>query len=356
VLMKTIQGLLLLGSLSAGMFGTVWAQEAPDKARSALELVSKQTVDLGTLPAYGIKQVPFRFKNTGTVPVHIRKLIPTCSCVKGSAEKMEAQPNEEIEVMFNLDASMVHDAFKRGMWVETDARENPRIQLSVTGVIKPLFEGMPQLPITLVAADKNTVWTNRYTLTASETDLLLGAPRNVTNDMLHLTWSIATNRLEGKAEYALTLIATPQANGRGGASAVIPVISRQSGNQLHSLTFLVHANAGAELHVAPQRILLIKSPTPLVRKLRFRVSGGNVDLTKLTWTPQIKGVTVAVEPATAAFKSAFVVTVTIAPDVLEELLKAQETSLTFSYPDHNPVNVKLSPFVAPKLKDAKAAE
>ena len=58
----------------------------------------------------------------------------------------------------------------------------------------------------------------------------------------------------------------------------------------------------------------------------------------------------------SAFKSAFVVTVTIAPDAMEELLKAQETSLTFSYPDHNPVTVKLAPFVAPKLKDAKAAE
>ncbi len=327
------------------LLGFARAADVPvaEKVATTISLISDQTVDVGTIPAYGVKQIPFRFKNAGKVPVHFRKLIPTCSCVKGSVEKTTLEPNEEIDVMFNLDASMVHDSFKRTLWVETDASDNPRLQLAVTGVIRPLFVGMPRIPITLVSTGPDMAWTNRYTLTATEGDMLLGAPQIVTNDMLNMSLNLTTNRTEGKAEYTLTLIAQPQGRGRCGGSALVPVLSRE-GRKLHALTFLVHGNAGAELHVAPQRILLVKSEQPLSRKLRFRTSGGNASPDKLTWEPKIEGVTVSVDPANAAFKSSFGVTVQISPEAATRLAKEEDTAITFTYPDHNPTTVKLTPY------------
>lgn len=316
-----------------------WAQQKAEPQHTQFQLVSKQTVEVGELPSYAVKTVPFRFKNKGEKVANINGLISTCPCISATADKMVIQPNEEAVVTLRLDASKVHDAFRRGVWIETNDAENPRLLLSVSGVIRPLFSGLPPMPIRIVSSGKGNVLTNTYTVTATETNLFLGPPVIATNGEIRLVVSVTTNTAQEKAVYTIQTVLTALGSGKSAASASLPIEGRPNQN-FRPLTLLFQSVAGATLRVAPSRIMISPASRLLSRQLRVATSEKNADPAALTWAPQIEGVSVQVSPT--LMKSSLSVTLSFTPESVEKLTDGKQAKITFSYPNHKPASVEFT--------------
>jgi hypothetical protein len=259
--------------------------------------------------------------------------------VKGYADKTEIATNDEATITFELNAARLGGTFKRDLWVETDDPRCARILLSVTGTVKPFFSGLPLMPANLVADGKSGVWTNRYTLTPSGTNLLLGAPQILT-DAMRVEVSVETNRHDAQTEYALTVVASTSQTGKSGARILFPV-SNGTSEPLPPAVLTYYAVTGAELSVTPPTLLVYNTGKALTRRLRIRTSDQNVSADKLAWQPHLKGVGVKVEPTKS--KNGLTVVLDISQQAAVDLFKQKDTKVTFSYPNHEPAVLALVP-------------
>ena len=292
------------------------------------------TNDMGKVSSYEKRSIPFRLKNVGESPLEILKLTPSCSCVTASADKMQLQPQEEGIVTLVLDASMVHGAFKRGLWVETNDPVRPRMYVSLRGEVIPLFTGQPESRQQFSIAE-GTTYTNRVTLTQAETNVFLGTPviQANTNKLL-ATANMATKVSEGKTSYEVTLVVTGLVSGRHSLTVSLPVEGRQN---VRPLEVAYDARVGLELKALPPKVMLINSDQPLTRHLRLMASEKNLATNTLTWTPQREGVSVQLQPTP---KSSFVtVTLTFSPEAVAKLLKEKDAGMAFHYPNYKPATV-----------------
>ena len=332
--------------LSTGVvFG---ADEQDGHGKPRLELITPQTVEIGECLPYEIKTVRFRFKNTGNMPAQFGHLIPTCSCVTGRLEKETVPPGEETDVIFELDASKVHDTFKRSMWVEFKNKDDSRILVSVTGEVKPLFSGEPANPIRVLLTSFQTAVTNTYVLRSLKKGYSLGAPKISTNNVLGLSVSMTTNKTDDATEYRVTVVATPKVNEKMSAGVFsIPVERSPNPTNIPPLYFVHQAIVGAELHMIPPKIALFESSRDLVRQIRVRTADLETDPKKLTWSPEIEGVTISAadSPFHQGTRShqRLTVTITIPADRVKSLLKEEPKTITFNYPNHDPAVVELIP-------------
>ena len=317
----------------------VQAQEKAAKPLPKLELVGPQTVELGTLPAYAVKEVAFTVKNAGKGPGTLVNIVSTCPCVSAAADKTALPPGESAVITLRLDASKVHDTFRRGVWLETDDPENTRLLLAVSGVVKPLFKGLPPMPVLLSSAGASCVWTNTYEVAATETNLFLGAPVIATNGEIRVEVAIATNKAQGLTEYTIRTMLTPLGSGKAAATVGIPVEGRAD-LTLRPLSLVYQSTAGAALRVAPSKLLITPGSRAMNRTVRISTSERAARPEALTWSPNIEGVTIKAE--SFMLKSSINVTISLTPESIEKLLQAKQTKITFSYPDHKPVVLELS--------------
>lgn len=321
------------------------AQTVSTSGMPVIELVGSNSVALGSVPCYEMKLIKFTFRNPGTVPVEITKVMSTCPCVRGFPEQAVLQPNEEKVLTVEFNPTIVHGEFKRGLWVHTSDSRQSRILLTLTGEIAPLFFGLPESPLSFRCSGPGGVWTNRFTLTAAETNLFLGAPAYQKSDKVQLAATIATNA-QSKGSFDVTLVATALAEGRNTVTMEIPVLGRPS---LPPLRLSVLGWIGTELSVMPSQILVFPTEKTQTRHFLVRTSETNVVPSQLTWTPQREGVTVDVRAATprAGKKpSTLAVTVNITPKAAAELLKEKNAQLTLAYPNYKAVPLTFVPQAA----------
>jgi len=320
----------------------VWAQQKAEPQHTQFQLLGEQIVEVGELPSYVVKTVPFRFKNKGEKVANINGLISTCPCISATADKMVIQPNEEAIVTLRLDTSQVRDTFRRGVWIETNDADNPRLLLSVKGVIRPLFSGLPPMPIRIVSSGKESVWTNTHTVTATETNLFLGTPVIETNGAIRLAVSVTPSTAQEKGVYTIQTILTSLGSGKSAASVSFPIEGRPNQN-LRPLTLLFQNVVGAALRVVPSRIAVSPASRRMMmlsRQLRVATSEKQADPTALTWSPQTEGVSVQVSPA--PMKSSLSVTLSFTPEAVQKLIAGKQSTITFSYPNHKPASVEVS--------------
>ena len=317
---------------------TVVCAATPEVASSPsgeFTLLGEQTVGLGEIPPYGTTNVVFRVRNTGSGPLKISNLLATCTCIKARAEKDVVAPGEETAVHFTLIASQVHGTFKRSLWIETDAKRNGRMLVSVAGSVRPLFTGLPEMPIRLVSSHPGTVWTNRYLLMPTESGVSLGIPEIVTNAM-RMTCSITTNRTDTQTVYAVTLVAEPLESGKSAGRVVLPSLV-PGRDDVPPVAFVFHAMSGAKLRVTPSTVVLHDTGAPLKRRLRVTTQDRRPDPRYLTWEPAIEGVNVEVSDARS--RSGMAVTLTLSPKAVKTLIGKKAATLTFRYANHDPVAV-----------------
>ena len=306
---------------------------------------------LGKIKSYETQSVCFRFKNNGNVPAEIRNLISTCACISGSVDKKLIQPQEEAVITVVLDPATVTGGFKRVLWVDTNDPAWPRIGLTVSGEVFPLFAGLPKAGPQPIILEEGVTWTNRFTFTQTETNLFLGAPLIATDtNTLRAVATLVTNN-QKKTSFDVTLLVTPLATGRHPLTLSIPV---EGYSNMPPVTLVYSMRVGLALKVVPSKILLSPSDQPLTRRLNIALSEGFARLSaeSLTWAPQREGVSVKVQknPRTSSLS----VTLTLSPEAIAKLRQEKDAQLTFTYPNYKPIHVSFVSQIAPAAGEGSA--
>ena len=313
-------------------------------AQPQIRLLGTNVAVLGKVPIYKVKQVSFVFTNTSQTQVRIVSLMPTCSCVRGEADKAVVPPGGAATVNVHFTPPQVQGVFERGVWVNFSGAARQRVYLSLAGEVIPLFSGVPPDPVILKSRDLNVVWTNRYTLTPSEAGLLLGAPIVEAQDRLGIRASVTTNTVgAGKFSYHVTLVVTPLAFGRHQATVNLPVTSRP---QVPPVTLEVSAQVGLSLAAKPDSVKVFETGGPVVRRFLLRAEDPDAAEGLLTWEPVVEGVTVKVRRIKA--KPAFMVTLELTPEAAKRLRSEKAPRLVFRYPKHEPATVTFVMAETPK--------
>jgi len=316
-------------------------QEKAEDGYSQMQLIGTNTVQLGKVSGLDIKHVPFVFTNAGQTQVRLTSLRPTCSCVRGNADKSVIPPGGTVEVMFHFTPYNIHGAFQRGLWVSFSGSTLKRFHLAVNGEVRPLFDGLPSEPLSLQSADMDVVWTNRYVLTPTEAGIRLDPPKVSSNGNLRVEASLGTfptTNSAGVASYEVSIVVAPLAIGRNKTQVTLPVLGRPD---LPAITLDLSVHAGLSLTAKPDQVKLYASETPVTRRILLRTDDPDATEASLKWEPAIEGLTVNVRKIKA--KSTFMVTLEFTPEAVKRLRAGKESRLIFRYPRHEPVEVLLTP-------------
>ena len=345
---------LLVGACVS--LSTALGQAEPVLEQDKLIVIGTNRVELGAITCEQTKTYPFRLRNVSAKPVKIIALMPTCHCITGTCDKKELAPNEETVVNVTLDPAEINGHFQRGLWVKWGLQKKDLVLLSLSGEAVPLFTGGPEFPLVILADRAGVTITNRYTLTAAKANLFLGTPVLSTDENMGLTVALATNAFETVASYDLTLVLKPHSNGFHSAAIKLPV-SNQS-NTTSTIRYVIQARVGAKLMATPSSLLLPSDDKPLQMRVRLTAETADFDAKRLTWSPQIEGITVAVltnavaTPSmlksknkspllTARKKSSLFVTLTLSPAAVAEMMTRKDPELSFQYPSLEPAAIRL---------------
>jgi hypothetical protein len=330
--MKTFSrtiGAVAIALTTAGVVTT----RAEETINHSLQAVGTNSLAIGSLYSCDITNVSFRVVNKGTNSVVIERLKPTCSCTTGTASTNQVAPGGESVITLRFDPNTIHGAFDRGVWVVTDDAETPYLRLMLTGTVKPLFSGVDEKPVSIVAKDVGVPVTNRFTLVAAGAGILLGAPAITTNGALRLEVTIATNTA-GTATYEIAAVATSLALGRQTAEITLPVIGRPTAAPL-VIRFLV-VN-GLELSAIPNRINFSLDNQTQTYRVILRGKTAEMDPAAFSCTPVIEGVSVTAVKGRRA--SDLLVRIEVSPKGAEALYLNKDAAMQLAYPGHIPVKV-----------------
>ncbi len=91
--------------------------------------------DFGILTAGEIVQYSFKYKNTGTAPLKITKIITDCGCTVPEYDKKAVLPKEESKIKVTFDSQGFRNNIYKTITVETNA-DTGKIKLILTAFIK----------------------------------------------------------------------------------------------------------------------------------------------------------------------------------------------------------------------------
>ncbi|MEI7900788.1 MAG: DUF1573 domain-containing protein [bacterium] len=335
---QMFQRMMLAGCVSMlGSACTRGQQEEPrlDKAPAAhvMQVLGTNSLEIGNLRNYVVTNVPFRVVNRGEAPIRIEKLVPTCSCISGTAATNVIAPNGEAVINVHLNPKTVHGVFDRSLWVYTDEPDSPYLLLALRGTVVPLFTGLPPAPIVLKYAQPGLPVTNHLALVATEPNVFLGTPEIVTKGDLSVTVNIVTNQKE-TADYAITLVATPLGGGSLSAVVQLPIIGQPLASPL---VIRLQSVVGGELVVTPNQIGLASGSKAQTFQLVIRGTAAKMNPAQLAWDPKPEGVQITSRLGSRG--NSLHVSIEVSPKAAAALLQEKGPSIHFTYPNHKPTNV-----------------
>ena len=307
---------------------------AAETAGFAVEAADTSTIALGGITGPDMRLAKFTLQNTGDSPMEITRITSTCSCLRGYPQQATIPPHGTQVVTLEVNPNKVRGEFKRSAWVHTTDPKRSRLLLTVTGKVTPPFEGLPESLIFRGNA-LGEAWTNTLTLTATTNALGLGIPVVSDDKAMRVETTITT--LPAIGTYALTIVATPLAEGLSSATVGIPVLSQ---NKVPDLELRVIGKVGSQFSMAPDQLLIFSTEKPLVRGFTVRTDEKTVDLNKITFTPQRKGITCDVRP-NSKNPANFSVRITLTPEAVEALLEETDPSISFGYPNYAPIELPI---------------
>jgi hypothetical protein len=300
-----------------------------------LSVVGTNRVDVGMVKDYEFTNAIFTVRNSGSAPVSIKRLVPTCSCLKARIGRGDLAPGETAQIALGLSGMLaVPGDFNHGVWVHGE--DGPILKLSLTGTVVPLFTGLSATAAVFeVPSAEPAVFTNRNHVAATEPGVALGSAQ-VSASGIRVDVAVATNAGECvsyEIETVLTMQGGPD-EGAKRANVVFPVIGKD-GVETKPVEFSFSISQGGDLKVVPQR-LVVRGNEPC----RLVVSRGKrvLKTSQLRWEPQLEGLTVSAQPS--RLSGGLVVTVTADATAAGKLSGAG--ALRFSYPGCKAVEVVIA--------------
>ncbi|TLX23659.1 DUF1573 domain-containing protein [Chryseobacterium indologenes] len=135
--MKNLKITALLAVLA---FSPFYANVIADGGVSVVNLLAdaikwnKESIDVGTIPQGKPKLIRFEFTNTGSKPIVIQNVAPSCGCTTADYTKTPIQPGKKgfVEASFNAATA---GPFMKTVNVTTSESKTPKT-LSFKGVVK----------------------------------------------------------------------------------------------------------------------------------------------------------------------------------------------------------------------------
>ncbi|MCH8253132.1 MAG: redoxin domain-containing protein, partial [Planctomycetes bacterium] len=119
------------------------AQKAPADAKTPQINVAEPEHDFGEV-WYGPKlEHTYKITNTGTAPLDIINVKPSCGCTKKGRHPKSIAPGETGEFAFTLDTKKLRNAFNKTIRVTTNDPDNKELILKLKGVVKRYVDVEP---------------------------------------------------------------------------------------------------------------------------------------------------------------------------------------------------------------------
>lgn len=309
-----------------------------DDKLGRLGLVGTNVVSLGTYPSADEQTARVPIQNAGDGVLQIGRVITTCKCMRVDGYPRSLAPGATGEVSVSILKNEVTGAFQRVFYIESDDPRNARVKVKIEGFAQPLFHVFCDNKTVLGAVEPGLVWTGKYSVTATETGLSLGAAA-VQNRGARCEYTVRTNGLD-QSVYEVTHVVTFEGEGLLGSSLLFPV--RRSGKaDAQPLRLEVTAFHNRLLRVVPDCLTLTASGGSVQHRFLVSVNcGGPADIKLLTCTADWDGMGVSI--ARAPSRRTFFVGLTFSEAYVEKLASAGRGSIFFKYGDGAPVAITVA--------------
>ncbi len=130
------------------------AAQAQAKVSGPVMTFDKTEIDYGTIAQGSDPLRKFKFKNTGTAPLIIKRAEGSCGCTVPTYKKEPIGTTETSEIEVRYDTQRV-GPFSKTVSIYTNEGEQPRV-LIIKGVVnaKPVEEGVPASAPSLISMPK----------------------------------------------------------------------------------------------------------------------------------------------------------------------------------------------------------
>jgi hypothetical protein len=123
----------------------VQVQEEPKSNAAEIEFV-KTVHDYGTIYEGGNGECEFEFKNVGREPLVLSNVTSSCGCTVPSWPKEPIMPGKTGVIKVKYNTSRI-GAINKTVTVMSNAEQNPKVELRITGTVKPKQEeSYPEKP------------------------------------------------------------------------------------------------------------------------------------------------------------------------------------------------------------------
>jgi hypothetical protein len=139
--------------------GVISASEPPSRKELMKDLVGSnlvfeaENVSAGEILDLETVDVEFTFRNTGSEPLEIRYIKPSCGCTVPELEKTVYEPGERASMRVTLDPKGKNGSLSRLITVYTNSKIKPVHRIFVEANVKPVVITEPRF-VTFTSVDK----------------------------------------------------------------------------------------------------------------------------------------------------------------------------------------------------------
>ncbi len=119
------------------------APAAPAEANKPKIDISTKIKDFGTVPKGQMIKAVFEVKNTGTAPLEITQVRPTCGCTVASFDHT-VQPGATGQVVADVDTSAFSGPISKAVLVYSNDPETPQVNLVIKADVRAFIEVRPR--------------------------------------------------------------------------------------------------------------------------------------------------------------------------------------------------------------------
>lgn len=101
--------------------------------------------DLGSVQRGDRVVHTFHLRNAGTATVHLKEVIPSCSCTTAPLTRKDLAPGERLELQATFDSRTFQGPVQKSLVVTSDDPEQPVLQLELKAVVRPRILGLPEV-------------------------------------------------------------------------------------------------------------------------------------------------------------------------------------------------------------------
>ncbi len=139
---RIVVAVLLVAAMASGGAVSVYAAEVPKAPAPRIEF-SEVVFDFGSVYQNAEVIHVFKFRNAGDAILKIENVKTTCGCTAAMPESRELAPGAESSIKVTFRSGSFHDRVTKHIDVDSNDPMQPRVTLTVQGIVKVEVELKP---------------------------------------------------------------------------------------------------------------------------------------------------------------------------------------------------------------------